>query len=264
MLANFQLLICQMLALLIFSLAFGTLVAEANQKSKSMTTKPAVFLDICQMLALLIFSLAFGTLVAEANQESCMTTKPAVFLDRDGTINVDKDYTYRLEDLVFETGAIEGLQILSTLPYLLIITTGQSGIGRGYYTEEQFNLYMQAMQEHLHAHGVAFDAVYHCPHHPEKALGDYRVDCACRKPKTGMIDRATTEFRKRGIEIDLTNSFVIGDKTDDGKMGNLAGCRSILVRCPSGKQGKDNNHQCTWAYEADTLFEAALWIKNHH
>ena len=191
-----------------------------------------------------------------------MTSKPAIFLDRDGTINVDKGYTYRPEDLAFEEGAIEGLKVLASLPYLLVVTTGQSGIGRGYYTEEQFHTFMAAMQDALRTYGVVFDAVYFCPHHPEKALGEYRLDCSCRKPKTGMIDQAVADFSRRGIAIDLKNSFVIGDKTDDGKMGNLAGCRSILVRCPSGKQGQDSNHLCTWAYEADTLLDAALWICN--
>ena len=77
-----------------------------------------------------------------------------------------------------------------------------------------------------------------------------------------MIDQAVSDFRKQGIEIDVPNSFVIGDKTDDGKMGNNAGCRSILVRCPSGKKGLDGNHACTWAYEADNLYHAAQWLQH--
>ncbi len=188
-------------------------------------------------------------------------TKPAIFLDRDGTINVDTSYPHKVEDFSFEQGAVDGLKELSALPYMLIITTGQSGIGRGYFTEDQFEAFMRHMLDQLRSHGVEIDAVYHCPHHPEEAIGNYRQNCDCRKPKAGMIDQAVADFRKRGIEIDLRNSFVIGDKTDDGKMGNVAGCRSILVR--RGKKGLDGKYVCRWAYEAENLLDAALWIKNH-
>ncbi|MDP1835732.1 MAG: HAD family hydrolase [Chlamydiales bacterium] len=175
----------------------------------------------------------------------------AIFLDRDGTINKDSNYTYRIEDLQFEDGAIEGLKLLSSLPYLLIITTGQSGIGRGYYTENDFHKFMTHLSQQLEDHGVSFDAIYFCPHEP-------KANCACRKPKTGMILQAILDFRSKGIEIDLPNSIVIGDKTDDGKMGNHAGCRSILVR--TGNGGKDGNHECVWAHEADNLLHAAQWV----
>lgn len=188
--------------------------------------------------------------------------KPALFLDRDGTINVDNGYTYRVEDFQFEARAIEGLRLLATLPYLLIITTGQSGIGRGYYSEEDYKRFTDHLLAELKKHGVTIDATYHCPHHPEKGIGTYKIDCLCRKPKAGMIDQAVSDFRKQGIEIDVPNSFVIGDKTDDGKMGNNAGCRSILVRCPSGKKGLDGNHTCTWSYEADNLYHAAQWLQH--
>lgn len=200
------------------------------------------------------------------SHESAYIRRSALFLDRDGTINVDGPggYTHRIEDFCFEKGAVKGLQLLATLPYLLIVTTGQSGIGRGYYSEQDFHRYMEHMRDELKRQGVQFDAIYFCPHHPKHAVGDYKIDCACRKPKAGMIQQAVSDFKAQGITIDLHNSFVIGDKTDDGKMGNLAGCRSILVRCPSGKQGKDGNHTCEWSYEAENLLEAAHWIQSQH
>ncbi len=184
----------------------------------------------------------------------------AIFLDRDGTITVDipGGYTYKIEDLKFEEGAIEGLRMLKD--YLLIITTGQSGIGRGLYSDEQYHLFSEAMLKVLKQEGISIAATYYCSHHPEKGLGEYRVHGMCREAKTGMIEQAVREFQDRGIDIELSSSFVIGDKTDDGLMGNRAGCRSILVRCPSGKKGEDGHYICHWDYTANNLQDAAQWI----
>lgn len=178
--------------------------------------------------------------------------KPAIFLDRDGTINVDNGYTYRVEDLEFEQGAVEGLKVLANLPYLLIVTTGQSGIEKGYYSESDFHVFMKHLKDQLAAHSIKFDAIYFCPHESTSA-------CKCRKPQVGMISQAVEDLAAEGITIDLENSFVIGDKTDDGKLGNNIGCQSILVR--QGKKGLDGNHECSWSYQAEDLLDAALWIR---
>lgn len=188
------------------------------------------------------------------------TTRTAIFLDRDGTINEDHGYLYKPEDLSFETGAVEGLQLLQKLGFLLIVTTNQSGIGRGLYSEDDFTRFMQGMQRRLQVKGVNFDAVYFCPHHPTKGQGSYLRHCSCRKPQTGMIRQAVADFYSRGVEVNLAGSYVIGDKTADGKLGNSVGCRSILVRCPSGKQGKDGTYSCLWNHEAANVYDAALWI----
>ena len=147
------------------------------------------------------------------------------------------------------------------LPYLLIVTTGQSGIGRGYYSVGQFQEFMDHLTTQLSPHHVRFDAVYFCPHHPTKALPPFNEDCQCRKPKAGMIEQAVEDFAKKGIKIDLKRSFVIGDKTDDGKMGNNAGCRTILVTSSAGKAGRDGNHSCEWDYQAQDLYDAACYIQ---
>lgn len=197
-----------------------------------------------------------------------MTNSPqmrsAIFLDRDGTINEDHGYVFQPQDLAFEAGAVEGLRHLQDLGFLLIVVTNQSGIGRGYYTEEDFSLFMEEMKRRLAASGVYLDAVYFCPHHPEKAQGKYLQRCLCRKPEKGMIRQAVADFRNRGIEIDLQHSYVIGDKTADGRLGNVAGCQSILVLCPSGRQGQDQSHGCVWNYKADTLADAAKWIETQN
>lgn len=129
--------------------------------------------------------------------------RKAVFLDRDGVINVDKSYVYKIEDFEFCEGVFEALRHFQKLGYLLIIVTNQSGIGRGYYSEEAFqNLTAWMKKELLHVK-IKIDAVYHCPHRPE-AL------CACRKPKSGMFEHAIKDF-----DIDVSQSWMIGDKPSD-------------------------------------------------
>ncbi|MBI4159202.1 D-glycero-beta-D-manno-heptose 1,7-bisphosphate 7-phosphatase [Candidatus Woesearchaeota archaeon] len=178
----------------------------------------------------------------------------AIFLDRDGTINVDVEYVHNIEDLRFEEGAIEGLRLLQNLrEYKLIIITGQSGIGRGYYTEDDYHRFMDEMYRQFRLNGIVIDGEYFCPHHPEKGKGIYRIDCECRKPKIGMLEQAAREFG-----IDLSKSWVIGDKTDDIEMGRIAGCRTVLVR--TGKGGKDGNFSITPNYTADNLLDAARYI----
>lgn len=186
----------------------------------------------------------------------------AVFLDRDGTLTRDAPggYTYRIDDFAFEDGAVEGLQLLQKQGFLLIITTGQSGIGRGFYTEHDYRAFTDHMLEQFKQVGVHVDAVYHCPHHPEKGIGAYKLDCHCRKPKTGMIEQALADLEHSQITVDMAHSYVIGDKTDDGEMGNRAGCRSILVHCETGKRGEDGHYQCKWDFEAKNVLEAAKKI----
>ncbi len=179
----------------------------------------------------------------------------AIFLDRDGTINVDKEYVHRIEDFEFEKGAVKGLKILQALGYQLIIVTGQSGIGRGYYSEEDYHKFMDYMHLQLARYNILIDGEYFCPHHSEKGVGKYKIDCKCRKPKTGMLEEAVKEF-----DINLKESFVIGDKTDDIEMGRRASCRTILVK--TSKAGKDRNYKVIPDYEADNLEEAAKIIKN--
>ncbi|MFH1052960.1 MAG: HAD family hydrolase [Candidatus Woesearchaeota archaeon] len=184
----------------------------------------------------------------------------AVFLDRDGTINVDYGFTYELMKFRFEEGVIQGLQKLKLKKYLLIITTGQSGMGRGYYTKEEYNKFTDLMLEELKKHDIQLEGVYYCPHHPMEGKGEFKIDCGCRKPKTGMIQKAVKDMADKGIDIDVKNSFVIGDKTDDIKMGENAGCRTILLLTESGKKGKDGHYEVKPTFIAKNLDKAADWI----
>ena len=141
----------------------------------------------------------------------------AVFLDRDGVINVDKSYVYKQEDFEFCEGVFEALQHFKRLGYLLIIVTNQSGIGRGYYREEDFqSLSAWMKQEFLHVN-IVIDAIYHCPHAPE-------VGCECRKPKSGMFQEAIRDF-----DIDVRASWMIGDKQSDIEAALGAGIEQTIM-----------------------------------
>lgn len=127
----------------------------------------------------------------------------AIFLDRDGVINVDKAYVYKVEDFEFCNGIFEALSHFQKLGYLLIIVTNQSGIGRGYYREEDFQTLSTWMRKQLLEAHITLDAIYHCPHAPE-------ANCECRKPKSGMFEEAMKAF-----DIDVKTSWMIGDKKSD-------------------------------------------------
>lgn len=154
----------------------------------------------------------------------------AIFLDRDGVINVDKGYVSKIDDFEFVDGSIEAMKILKDKGYMLVIITNQSGIGRGYYSEDDFHALTQWMDWSLADRGIEIDGIYYCPHHPEKAIGQYKLDCQCRKPNTGMIDSAIAD-----LAIDSAHSFLVGDKLSDIQVGKASGLKqSYLVK--TGKQ----------------------------
>lgn len=158
-------------------------------------------------------------------------TRRAVFLDRDGTINVEKDYLYRIEDFQMIPNAPEAIRLLNDAGFLVVVVTNQSGIGRGYYDELMLEKLHCHMAQELAKAGARIDAWYFCPHHPEHGTGHYRRDCACRKPLPGMLVQAAED-----LGIDLTTSFMVGDKLADIEAGLAAGSRSLLVRTGYGQR----------------------------
>ncbi len=155
----------------------------------------------------------------------------AVFLDRDGTINVEKDYLYKTRDFEFIPGAINSIKRLNEAGFLVVVVTNQSGVGRGYYSEADVdNLHRHLLQELLRF-GASVDGFYFCPHHPTKGGGQYKVVCACRKGRPGMLLQAAYEHN-----IDLENSYMIGDKLADIEAGSSAGCQPILVLTGYGQK----------------------------
>ena len=170
----------------------------------------------------------------------------AVFLDRDGVINIDKDYVYKIKDLEFIHKAVEGLKILQTKSYKLIIITNQSGIGRNYYSEKEYLNFRRKFNYRLNENGVKIDSEYYCKHAPVE-------NCMCRKPGTLLIEKAIKEHN-----IDRKNSFFIGDKTSDIFAGEHAGLKTILVL--SGKAGKDKKYKVNPDFIVKDLFDASKII----
>jgi D-glycero-D-manno-heptose 1,7-bisphosphate phosphatase len=142
----------------------------------------------------------------------------AVFLDRDGVINLDKAYVHRWDDFEFLPGSVEAMHRLHRAGYILIVVTNQAGIARGYYTEGQFEILTAAMIGYLAAAGVVITAVYHCPHHPAGTVPLLSVVCDCRKPAPGMLLAAAREHG-----VDLAQSILVGDKASDLEAARAAG-----------------------------------------
>ena len=154
--------------------------------------------------------------------------KKVIFLDRDGTINVEKDYIYKSEDLVFEEGTIEALKTFKNLGYILIVVSNQSGIARGYFTEEDLNIFNNNMNEILKKNGVEITEFYCCPHHPD-GIGKYKKNCECRKPNNKMIEDAIKKYN-----IAREKSYMIGDKTSDIGAGLKSNLKTVLVKTGYG------------------------------
>ncbi len=149
--------------------------------------------------------------------------KPAVFLDRDGTLIEEVNYLSRVEDLRLFPFAAKAVRLLKDNGFLVIVVTNQSGIGRGIYTEADMHSIHEAIQTEL---SDAIDAFYFCPHLPD-------AGCRCRKPNTGMIESAMSDF-----EIDLENSWMVGDKRSDVETAFAAKLKSSLVLTGYGEQHK--------------------------
>lgn len=148
------------------------------------------------------------------------------FIDRDGVINKEKQYLYKIDEFEFTDHCIDALRHIIAADYRIIIVTNQSGIGRGYYTEADYHTLTDWYLGELAAQQIAITAVFFCPHHPSAALGRYRKQCHCRKPKPGMI---LTAARRYGV--DLAASVMIGDKLSDIQAGEAGGVgKNILVK----------------------------------
>lgn len=154
----------------------------------------------------------------------------ALFLDKDGVINVDHGYVCTRERTDFVDGIFELCRTATQRGYLTIVVTNQAGIARGYYTESDFLAYMDWVRGEFARHGATLDAVYYCPHHPVYGIGKYLRDCDCRKPKPGMLLQAAREH-----DVDLSASVLIGDKPSDTAAGRAAGVGTLIeLPAPDG------------------------------
>ena len=171
----------------------------------------------------------------------------AVFLDRDGTIAKDGPYCSCPEDFELLPGVAEGIRLLNEHGFKVIVITNQSGIARGYFTEEMLAKIHDKMRSELAKYGAHIDGIYYCPHHPDEG-------CDCRKPKPTLILKAAQEH-----DIDLAKSFLIGDKPQDIEAGHLAGCKTILV-CPGGEESASKELPVAPSFVVENFEKATNWI----
>ncbi|MBC8066582.1 MAG: HAD family hydrolase [Chlorobia bacterium] len=163
--------------------------------------------------------------ISSAKSSSQILSSPAkiAFLDRDGVLNVDHSYVYLPDQFEWMPQAQEAIKWLSDQDYKVVIATNQSGVGRGLYSEADVVSLGEWMQGQLLTIGAKIDAIYFCPHHPDDAVGMYKIDCDCRKPKPGMLLRGLQEFRAQPGDC-----FFLGDKKTDMEAAEAAGITGVL------------------------------------
>lgn len=178
----------------------------------------------------------------------------AIFLDRDGVIIKEPPhYIYRPDQLKFIPRSIEAIKILNENNFKVIVVTNQAGIAHGYYLEKDAILFNQLMREELELYGAKIDTIYYCPHHPNAKVKKYRKYCNCRKPQSGMFKNAEKE-----LDIDLKQSFMIGDKKSDIDAGKVVGCKTVLVLTGHGIE-ESKNDDIEYDFIANDLYDAILY-----
>lgn len=185
--------------------------------------------------------------------------KTGIFLDRDGTINEEVDFLTSPQHLHLIPKSADAIREANKLGLKVIVITNQSGIARGLLTEDQLFEIHKELALKLKQRDAYIDKFYFCPHHPEFGRGIYKKDCECRKPKIGMLKQSVEEFG-----IDLSRSFVIGDKEIDIQTGNNAGTKTILVKTGYGIQELELCRKDGLAidYVAENLYNAIEYIKS--
>jgi D,D-heptose 1,7-bisphosphate phosphatase len=181
-------------------------------------------------------------------------TARAVFLDRDGTLNIHRGFIARPDDIALLPGAGAALQRLHAMGFLTVLVTNQPVIARGETTFEGLKAIHDRLEELLRDDGGRLDAIYFCPHHPERGVAgevaEFTIDCDCRKPGTGLVLQAA-----RDLDIDLARSWMIGDTTRDVLTANRAGLRAIQVRSGEGA-GQDRKYEARPDFVVDDIAAA--------
>ena len=173
-----------------------------------------------------------------------------ILLDRDGTINVEVDYLYKIEDFQYEEGVVKALKIFQEKGYKLAIITNQSGIGRGYYSEEDFLKLTKFLENDLLEKGIIIQKTYYCPHHID-GKDHYKKECNCRKPGTLLFEKAIEE-----LDIDIKNSYMVGDKISDLIPANILNITPVFVR--TGHGDRSNIQDINFKFlDFDNLLEFA-------
>jgi D-glycero-D-manno-heptose 1,7-bisphosphate phosphatase len=184
------------------------------------------------------------------------SARPAVFLDRDGTLVEEAGYLDRLERLIFFPYSVDAVRVLNRAGLAVVIVTNQAGVARGIFPEEFVAEAHRHITERLEGGRAHVDGFYYCPHHIEASVERYRIACDCRKPQPGLLRRAASE-----LNLDLTRSFVVGDRWHDLQAGNAVGSRGLLVRTGYGRtEEASGKRDIVPAAVVDNLIAAASWI----
>lgn len=181
----------------------------------------------------------------------------AIFIDKDGTLIPDIPYNVDPEKISLQEGALEGLHQLQQEGYLLIIISNQSGVARGFFKEEALNAVQHKIEHLLAGKGVVLNGFYYCPHYPNAAVKEFAIECDCRKPQPGMLLKAARE-----LDIDLSQSWMIGDILNDVEAGKKAGCKTVLIDDGKEKEWLVNEARIP-DYKAINIKEAAAQILRH-
>lgn len=183
---------------------------------------------------------------------------PAVFVDRDGTVIVDKNFLIDPDDIEFEAGSVAALRLLQSAGFKIVIISNQSGVARGFFSIDEVDRANACLLELLAAEHIDVDAVYYCPHHPHGSVNEYTMRCDCRKPGPAMVEDAAYQ-----LGLDLRNSYVIGDKIDDVNLGKVVGATPVLVETGYGQRDRrllETAEFYSDVFIADNLLAAARRI----
>ena len=178
----------------------------------------------------------------------------AVFLDRDGTMLEEGNYVDRLDRLIFFPYTIDAIRMLNDEDLAVVVVTNQSGVARGMYPESFVAAAPQYIDERLRAGGARVDGYYYCPHHPEGSVAELRQDCECRKPRPGQLLQAAKD-----LDLDLPQSFIVGDRWKDIEAGKAVGARAVLVRTGYGHEA-EHAKPADDTLVVDNLIQAVAWI----
>jgi D-glycero-D-manno-heptose 1,7-bisphosphate phosphatase len=181
----------------------------------------------------------------------------AFFLDRDGVIIEDAHYLADADQVRLLPGAAAAIAQLNRAGVAVVVVTNQSGVARGLFPESRIAEVHQRLDELLAREGARIDRYYHCPHHPTEGVGAYRRDCDCRKPRPGMLLRAAAE-----LGLDLSASWMVGDKLSDAQAAHAAGCRTVLVRTGKGTHAEQELTDATVAVVDDLAAAVELFFRH--
>ncbi|HEY3025816.1 MAG TPA: HAD family hydrolase [Pyrinomonadaceae bacterium] len=176
----------------------------------------------------------------------------AVFIDRDGTVSEEVGYVNHPSRFRLLPHSAEAIRLLNEAGWLAVLVTNQAGVARGYFSEEMIQRVHDRLHRELAGEGARLDAIYYCAHHPSVGEPPYRLDCDCRKPKPGLIHRAASEF-----DIEIAESWMVGDRLGDVELGRNAGTHSALVMTGYGR-GEWEHQRGSWTVEPDLVAEDLL------